>query len=153
MQTTILTVLNRVFHMFNYFIFFLWFTYFMNFQVEATLFEKVLIVFFVVKGTGYLYDEYLKEYTQRLWDLYVKGECAAGPVLSDLSEKKNLEADEVAAFSEKECNRDVCATPPNRDTRNIDDKIKSDPISHKITDCCKEDECLSSTEIESFDQP
>jgi hypothetical protein len=144
--------------MFNYFIFFLWFTYFMNFQVEATLFEKVLIVFFVVKGTGYLYDEYLKEYTQRLWDLYVKGECAAEPVLSDLGKKKNLEADEPAppgsAFSEKECNGDPqhCATPSNIDARNSNDKIKSDPISLKITNCCKEDECLSSTEIESFDQ-
>lgn len=74
LKVRLLDLVNKAYHSFNYFIFFLWFSYFVNFQVEATLFEKMIVFFFVVKSTSFLYDEYFRDSMEKLWKTYINPE-------------------------------------------------------------------------------
>lgn len=109
-------LLNKLYHSITYILFACWFFYFVNLNNDANFIEKILITFFVLKSTVYLYDEYFRDQFERLYNFYFKlniGEPATtNPV--DVS-------DQVKEFLPSSENVDSVpnpTTPPNSETQN-----------------------------------
>lgn len=66
---------KNIFHALNYFFFVSWFMYFINFNVEATFVEKIVVFFLMYKCTVYLYNTYLESNVNKIYSaLFEKNE-------------------------------------------------------------------------------
>lgn len=72
---------KNMFHGINYFLFVSWFMYFINFNVDATVIEKIIVFFLMYKSTTYLYSTYLEDNVNKIYSALFES--------NDNSDKKN----------------------------------------------------------------
>jgi hypothetical protein len=61
---------RKIFHFVNYMVFINWFLYFIDFNVDCLFVEKLLFLFFMLKSSSYIYEEYVKVYLDKLFNFY-----------------------------------------------------------------------------------
>lgn len=61
---------RNIFHFVNYILFINWFLYFIDFNVDCLFAEKLLFLFFILKSSYYIYNEYVKVYLDKLFNFY-----------------------------------------------------------------------------------
>lgn len=106
-------LLNRLYHAITYMLFACWFFYFVNLNNDANFIEKILITFFVLKSTVYLYDEYFRDQFERLYNFYFRIDIAQVSPLNAASA-----SDDVKDFSPSNIITESVPTTDRNETEN-----------------------------------
>jgi hypothetical protein len=87
---------KNIFHAINYFFFVSWFMYFINFNVDATFIEKIIVFFLMYKCTVYLYSTYLESNVNKIYSALFESNKNVSNVKDETDkELKQNELDEV----------------------------------------------------------
>lgn len=132
---------KNIFHALNYFFFVSWFMYFINFNVEATLVEKIIVFFLMYKCTVYLYKTYLESNVNKIYSaLFEKNaEKKINQELHELNESEsNQESQEIKESNKSEPKQESQEinksneTEPKQELQEIKESNTSEPKQESI---------------------
>lgn len=121
---------KNMFHGINYFLFVSWFMYFINFNVDATVIEKIIVFFLMYKSTTYLYSTYLEDNVNKIYSALFES--------NDNNSEKNTLIKEINKLSDLPVNKiieqetkkeEIIEQETKKEEEIIEQKQKEDIVS------------------------
>ncbi len=85
---------RNIFHAINYFFFVSWFMYFINFNVDATFIEKIIVFFLMYKCTVHLYSTYLESNVNKIFNALFESNKSVSNAKDETEKEKVHESNE-----------------------------------------------------------